>query len=52
MVHARNPLTVATWTLLRGCKVGIEGGMDSADTVDLAIKIKSQLREEVIRHGS
>ena len=27
-------------------------GMDSADTVDLAIKIKSQLREEVIRHGS
>jgi NitT/TauT family transport system ATP-binding protein len=27
-------------------------GMDSADTVDLAIKIKAQLREEVIRHGS
>jgi len=27
-------------------------GMDSANTVDLAIKIKAQLREEVIRHGS
>jgi len=26
-------------------------GMDSADTVDLAIKIKAQLREEVMRHG-
>jgi NitT/TauT family transport system ATP-binding protein len=26
-------------------------GMDSADTVDLAVKIKGQLREEVIRHG-
>jgi NitT/TauT family transport system ATP-binding protein len=27
-------------------------GMDSANTVDLAIKIKARLREEVIRHGS
>jgi len=27
-------------------------GMDSADTVELAIRIKSQLREEVVRHGS
>jgi len=26
-------------------------GMDSADTVDLAIKIKDRLREEIIRHG-
>jgi hypothetical protein len=25
--------------------------MDSADTVDLAVKIKGQLREEVMRHG-
>jgi len=27
-------------------------GMDSADTVELAIRIKGQLREEVVRHGS
>ncbi len=27
-------------------------GMDSAQTVDLAIQIKAQLREEVIRHGN
>ena len=27
-------------------------GMDSADTVGLAIKIKARLREEVVRHGS
>jgi NitT/TauT family transport system ATP-binding protein len=27
-------------------------GMDSAQTVELAIKIKARLREEVIRHGS
>jgi NitT/TauT family transport system ATP-binding protein len=27
-------------------------GMDSADTVELAIKIKARLREEVVRHGS
>ena len=27
-------------------------GMDSADTVELAIRIKAQLREEVVRHGS
>ncbi len=26
-------------------------GMDSADTVGLAIKIKDRLREEIIRHG-
>ena len=34
-------------------KVGLDRprGMDSADTVDLAIKIKAQLREEVMRHG-
>jgi NitT/TauT family transport system ATP-binding protein len=27
-------------------------GMDSADTVELAVRIKGQLREEVVRHGS
>jgi len=27
-------------------------GMDSADTIELAIRIKGQLREEVVRHGS
>jgi NitT/TauT family transport system ATP-binding protein len=27
-------------------------GMDSADTVELAIRIKAQLRDEVVRHGS
>jgi NitT/TauT family transport system ATP-binding protein len=27
-------------------------GMDSAQTVELAIKIKARLREEVVRHGS
>jgi sulfonate transport system ATP-binding protein len=27
-------------------------GMDSAQTVELAIKIKARLREEVIRHGN
>jgi NitT/TauT family transport system ATP-binding protein len=27
-------------------------GMDSADTVELAIRIKGQLREEVVRHGN
>jgi hypothetical protein len=26
-------------------------GMDSADTVDLAIQIKDRLREEIVRHG-
>ena len=26
-------------------------GMDSADTVGLAIKIKDRLREEIVRHG-
>ena len=34
-------------------KVGLARprGMDSADTVDLAVRIKGQLREEVMRHG-
>jgi len=26
-------------------------GMDSAETVGLAIKIKDRLREEIVRHG-
>jgi NitT/TauT family transport system ATP-binding protein len=26
-------------------------GMDSADTVGLAVKIKDRLREEIVRHG-
>jgi NitT/TauT family transport system ATP-binding protein len=35
-------------------KVGLDRprGMDSADTVGLAITIKDRLREEVVRHGS
>jgi len=35
-----------------GVDFGRPRGMDSAQTVELAIKIKDRLREEVIRHGS